>query len=130
MVDERPLAFCVLGVDGADALRAARLLENVLEQTGRFLQGRFRPEDLRGRWLPDAFALAFSGTPNAAAIANMNRVLEAFAALRLADASGRPVKLSAGIATYPKEGRDAPLTLATAEQRMRAAQRRGGVVVG
>lgn len=130
MVDGRPLAFSVIGVDGADALRAARRLDAVLEELGRFLQSRFRPDDIRGRWLPDAFALAFPGTPGASAVATLTRTFEAFAQLGLADAKGQPLKLSAGVATYPKEGRDAALALQTAEQRMRAAQRRGGAVIG
>lgn len=131
MVDGRPLSFCVVGIDGADALRIARRFDAVLEAVGKFLLGRFRPDDVRGRWTPDAFALAFAGTPSQMAVANMTRTLEAFAALRLAAPDGTPLKLSVGVATYPKEGRDAPLALQTAEQRMRASQKRGGgTVVG
>ena len=129
MMDERPLAFCVVAIDGSDALRAERRLDSVLQTTGKFLLSRFRPDDGRGRWLPDTFALAFPGTPAAMAVTNLTRTLEAFAALKLADGKGLPVTLSVGIAIYPKEGRDAPLTMQTAEQRMRAAQKRGGGTV-
>lgn len=129
MVDGRPLSFCIVGVDGADALRTARRLDAVLETTGKFLLARFRPDDVRGRWSLDAFALAFPGTPSPMAVANMTRTLEAFAALRLAAADGSALTLSVGVATYPKEGRDAPLTLQSAEQRMRASQKRGGGTV-
>lgn len=129
MMDERTLAFCVVAIDGSDALHAERRLDSVLQTTGKFLLSRFRPDDARGRWLADAFALAFPGTPAPMAIMNLTRTLEAFAALKLADGQGRPVTLSAGIAIYPKEGRDAPLALQTAEQRMRAAQKRGGGTV-
>ena len=131
MMAERPLAFCVVGIDGADALRAERRLDSVLETAGKFLLSRFRPDDGRGRWLVDAFALAFPGTPAPMAINSMTRSVEAFFALRLANGAGVPVTLSVGIAMYPKEGRDAPAALQAAEQRMRAAQKRGGgIVVG
>lgn len=131
MVDGRPLSFCVVGIDGADALRAARRFDAVLEQIGKFLLSRFRPDDVRGRWMPDAFALAFPGTPSPMAVANMTRTLDAFASLQLAAADGTALTLSIGVATYPKEGHDAAAALQTAEQRMRAAQKRGGgTVVG
>lgn len=131
IMDERPLAFVMLGIDGADALRAERRFDSVLEAVGQFLLGRFRPDDSRGRWLLDAFCLALPATPTPMAINGMTRTLEAFAALRLANGAGKPITLSAGIAVYPKEGRDAPSALQTAEQRMRAAQKRGGgTVVG
>lgn len=123
-IDGRPMAFCVVSVDDAPKLRAAGTLSAVLQSLGGFLASRFRPDDMRGRWSPDACALAFPATPPAMAVSNMTRTVAAF------DALGNQARLSVGVASYPKDGDDASAVLAIAERRLLAARAAGGGVRG
>jgi PleD family two-component response regulator len=120
-ISGRPLSVCVVGFERSAELRKDGRLNQVMQEIGKFLAKRFRPEDLRGRYAVDAFGLSFPGTPATMAMANMTRTLEALNAL------GLEVKIGIGIATYPKEGRDAPSTLAIAQHRMELARIGGGV---
>lgn len=119
-IDGRPLSVCLIAVDDSARLRAAGTLGAVLKALGGFLGSRFRPDDVRGRWSPDACALAFPATPAQMAVSNMTRTLEAF------DTLGIHAKLSAGVATFPKDGATAAAALAIAERRLQKAQAAGG----
>ena len=125
-IDERPFSLCVIGVDAA-ALRAANLFQPVMEALGRFLASRFRPEDVRGRYAVDAFAVGLPGTPASMATATMTRTLEALGSTGIVGADGRPLRVAVGVATFPKDGRDAASTLAVAKRRMETVRAAGGV---
>lgn len=123
-IDARPMTLCIFGVDDAPKLRAAGTLSAVLQALGGFLASRFRPDDLRGRWSPDACALAFPATPPVMGVANMTRTVAAF------DALGHQARVSVGVASYPKDGEDGPAVLAVAERRLLSARSAGGGVRG
>lgn len=124
-LEDRHLSAAVIAVEHAAALRAARQLDLALETLGKFLSGRFRPEDATGRWLVDGFAVAFPGTPLSMANNHLARMLATFDALPPLE-GGTKLRLSIGLAAYPKDGADAPSVLAVAERRMLAARQSGG----
>lgn len=130
LIDSRPLSLCVLTLVDADAFRANRMLDRVVAQTGRFLGSRFRPADRRGRWGDASFALGIPGTPAKMAVDLLQRTLDAFASVRIADANGRAltVRVAAAVVVFPNDGKDASSLLALAERDANALAANGGGV--
>ncbi|HVO32074.1 MAG TPA: response regulator [bacterium] len=132
MIDGRPISVCVMVIVNAAALQAQGQLDRALAGTGRFLAGRFRPADRRGRWGDAAFAVAIPGTPSKMAADVIARTIDAFAQHRISDEKGARivVTLAAGVVAYPKDAGDPNGLLALAQQFAGKAASRGGGVHG
>ena len=92
--------------------------DRVLMALGRLLNGRFRLEDLRGRWGGDEFVLVFPGETTATAVGMLSRVQDEFRAFPFESDRGSEffVTFSGGVATFPNEG-------TTVDDLIRAADR-------
>ena len=112
----------VLGLDGLDHIRARRLRSHL----GRLISGRFRREDVRGRWDEDVFVVGFDGASARAVVEVVRRLQEELAAQR-----GRhPDELSflnitVGLASYPLDGDTTRALILTAHERLETALERG-----
>jgi diguanylate cyclase (GGDEF)-like protein len=112
----------VVGLDGLDHIRARRLRSHL----GRLISGRFRREDVRGRWDEDVFVVGFDGASARAVVEVVRRLQEELAAQR-----GRhPDELSflnitVGLASYPLDGDTTRALILTAHERLETALERG-----
>jgi diguanylate cyclase (GGDEF)-like protein len=82
---------------------------------------------VRGRWGGDEFAVAFPGQPADTIQAVIARVLEEFAAIEFVGDHGERFhgRFSAGVATFPRDGRSVETLLRTADRRLYLAKARG-----
>lgn len=122
----------MLSIVGADTLGRAGHLPAVLRASGQFFAARFRPIDRRGRIAPAAFGLALPATPPHMAADLLVRTLEAFASVRIEDATGGRISVvfGAGVASHPRDAADAAELLALAARQADAAVAAGGGVRG
>jgi diguanylate cyclase (GGDEF)-like protein len=90
------------------------------------ISGRFRREDVRGRWDEDVFVVGFDGASARAVVEVVRRLQEELAAQR-----GRhPDELSflnitVGLASYPLDGDTTRALILTAHERLETALERG-----
>jgi diguanylate cyclase (GGDEF)-like protein len=101
--------------------------DHVLATLGRLLGGRFRLEDLRGRWGGEEFVVVLPGEPADTAAAVLTRLLDEFRSLPFRSERGDRffVTFSAGVASFPEEGESIDALLRTADARLYEAKRRG-----
>jgi diguanylate cyclase (GGDEF)-like protein len=112
----------VTGLDGLDHFRKRRLRNHL----GRLLYGRFRREDVRGRWDEETFIVGFDGSSARAVVEVVRRLQDELEAQRSRD----PEELQflhavIGLASYPLDGDTTRSLMLTAHERMEAAAERG-----
>jgi diguanylate cyclase (GGDEF)-like protein len=126
----RPLALALLDLDRFKEIndRHGHLAgDRVLVALGKLLSTRFRAEDLRGRWGGEEFVLAFPDSDGASVHGALLRLLEDLRALPFEGEGGATFRatFSAGIGTFPVDGRTPADLFATADRRMYVAKRLG-----
>lgn len=126
----RPLALCMLDLDHFKAINDARghlAGDRVLSGLGTLLERRFRNEDLRGRWGGEEFVLGFPGEHAGTIESVVARLLEEFQRLTFYDDRGDVLRasFSAGVASFPDDGRTIEELLHVADRRLYAAKAAG-----
>lgn len=131
---ERPLTLALVDLDQLKQINDQHghlAGDHVLTTLGRLLQGRFRTEDLRGRWGGDEFVLAFPGERGVTIERALTRTLLEFSEMRFSGEQGEPFSssFSAGLATAPRDGETLEDLLRRADRRLYAAKTTRGRVV-
>ncbi len=109
------------GLDGLDHVKARRLRTHL----GRLLYGRFRREDVRGRWDENTFVVGFDGSSARAVVEVIRRLQGDLDAQR----TRQPEELSflhaaVGLASYPLDGDTTRSLILAAHERLEAAVKR------
>ncbi|UCF45790.1 MAG: response regulator [Myxococcales bacterium] len=109
------------GLDGLDHGKARRLRAHL----GRLIYGRFRREDVRGRWDESTFVVGFDGSSARAVVEVVRRLKEELDAQR----TRHPEELSflhvaVGLASYPLDGDTARSLILAAHERLETAVER------
>jgi len=109
------------GLDNLDHVKARRLRTHL----GRLIYGRFRREDVRGRWDESTFVVGFDGSSTRAVVEVVRRLKEELDAQR----TRQPEELSflhvaVGLASYPLDGDTARSLILAAHERLEAAVER------
>ena len=122
---ERKEILTVSIVSFDDYLRLSPLHSNfsvarAVDTMGQLLQSHFRAHDLKARWSEDSFVLAFYGQSKSTIQAALTTLLEKFGELHFpSDALGNfKATFSAGIASYPDDGRTIQDLLSVANRRL------------
>lgn len=103
----------------------------VLAHLGHLLSQRFRVEDLRGRWGGEEFVLAFPHATADVMRGAIARVLEEFRTTEFEGEAGEKftVTFSAGMASFPDDGKTAKELLQVADRRLYAAKDGGRNII-
>ncbi len=106
------------GLDGLDHVQARRLRTYL----GRMIYGRFRREDVRGRWDEDTFVVGFDAQSARAIVDVIRRLQSDLEARRIR----QPEELSflhvaVGLASYPLDGDTIRALILAAHERLEAA---------
>ncbi|NOQ84359.1 MAG: response regulator [Myxococcales bacterium] len=109
------------GLDGLDHVKARRLRTHL----GRLIYGRFRREDVRGRWDGNTFVVGFDGSSARAVVEVVRRLQEDLDAQRTRE----PEELSflhaaVGLASYPLDGDTTRSLILAAHERLESAVER------
>lgn len=109
------------GLDGLDYVRARRLRTHL----GRMIYGRFRREDVRGRWDEGTFVVGFDGSSARAVVEVVRRLTEELERQR----TRQPEELgflsvAVGLASYPLDGDTTRTLILSAHERLRTAVER------
>jgi len=109
------------GLEGLDHVKARRLRAHL----GRLIYGRFRREDVRGRWDESTFVVGFDGNSARAVVEVVRRLQEELDAQR----ARQPEELSflhvaVGLASYPLDGDTARSLILAAHERLETAVER------
>jgi DNA-binding response OmpR family regulator/GGDEF domain-containing protein/HPt (histidine-containing phosphotransfer) domain-containing protein len=109
------------GLDGIDHVKARRLRTHL----GRLIYGRFRREDVRGRWDESTFVVGFDGSSARAVVEVVRRLKDELEAQR----ARQPEELSllhvaAGLASYPLDGDTTRSLILAAHERLEIAVER------
>lgn len=110
------------GLDGLDHVKARRLRTHL----GRLIYGRFRREDVRGRWDEDTFVVGFDGSSARAVVEVVRRLQEDLDAQR----TRQPEELSflhvaVGLSSYPLDGDTIRSLILAGHERLETAVERG-----
>ena len=110
------------GLDELDHIKARRLRTHL----GRLIYGRFRREDVRGRWDANTFVAGFDGSSARAVVEVVRRLQEDLDAQRTRD----PEELSflhvaVGLASYPLDGDTSRSLILASHERLETAVERG-----
>jgi DNA-binding response OmpR family regulator/GGDEF domain-containing protein/HPt (histidine-containing phosphotransfer) domain-containing protein len=110
------------GLVGLDQVHTRRLRTHL----GRVLFGRFRREDVRGRWDDDTFIVGFDGSSARAVVEVVRRLQDELEAQR----SRRPEELAflhaaIGLSSYPLDGDTTRTLVLAAHERLEEAVERG-----
>jgi len=127
---DRPVSLCVIDLDRFKRINdeyGHLCGDRVLASMGKLLASRFRTVDVRGRWGGEEFAVAFYGEDRDTARMIIGRVLEDFRAIRFEGDDGREFRtsFSAGVATFPDDGRTFDELFRAADQRLYEAKESG-----
>jgi diguanylate cyclase (GGDEF)-like protein len=127
---DQPFAFCLLDLDHFKRINDTHghiAGDRVLAGLGRLLLNRFRFEDMRGRWGGEEFVVGLVNEDAATAARVLDRLLREFQSLKFEGEDGEyfQVSFSAGIAEYPRDGREADQLFEVADRRLYAAKREG-----
>ena len=111
-----------IGLDELDHLRKRRLRTHL----GRVIYGRFRREDVRGRWDDDTFVVGFDGSSARAVVEVVRRLQDELESQRARE----PEKLAflrtaIGLASYPLDGDNTRSLILAAHERLETAIERG-----
>ncbi|MGM0555672.1 MAG: diguanylate cyclase [Myxococcota bacterium] len=127
---DQPFAFCLLDLDHFKKVNDTHghiAGDRVLAALGRLLLNRFRFEDLRGRWGGEEFVVGLVNEDAATAARVLHRLLREFKSLKFQGEDDQyfQVSFSAGIAEYPRDGREADQLFEVADKRLYTAKREG-----
>jgi PleD family two-component response regulator/HPt (histidine-containing phosphotransfer) domain-containing protein len=106
------------GLEGLDHIKGRRLRTHL----GRLIYGRFRREDVRGRWDENTFVVGFDGASARAVVEVVRRLQEDLGAQR----TRQPEELSflhvaVGLASYPLDGDTNRSLILAAHERLETA---------
>ena len=114
--------IAVVGLDGLDHVRARRLRTHL----GRLISGRFRREDVRGRWDDDTFVVGFDGSSARAVVEVVRRLVEELDAQRERQPDELAfLDIAVGLASYPLDGDTTRSLILAAHERLETAVERG-----
>ncbi len=110
------------GLEGLDHAAKRRLRTHM----GRLIYGRFRREDVRGRWDDDTFVIGFDGSSARAVVEVVRRLQDEIAAQRRREPEALEyLYASVGLSSYPLDGDTTRSLILTAHERMESAIERG-----
>jgi len=126
----RNMSFCMIDLDHFKHVNDTYghlTGDQVLSGLGRLLAGRFRNVDLRGRWGGEEFAVSIYGENAKTSKMIISRVLETLRSMTFEGESGEKfhVTFSAGIATYPTDGKTFDELFRAADRRLYEAKEQG-----
>ena len=126
----RALSVCLIDLDDFKRVNDTHghlAGDRVLAGMGGLISSRFRAEDVRVRWGGEEFAVAFPGQPGDTIEAVIARLLAEFGAIAFAGDHGERfhASFSAGVATFPGDGRSVEELLRAADRRLYLAKRAG-----
>lgn len=111
----------VRGLDGLDHSKARRLRAYL----GRLIYGRFRREDVRGRWDEDTFVVGFDGSSARAVVEVVRRLRDELDAQRDRDPEELSyLHMAAGLSSYPLDGDTSRALILAAQERLENAVER------
>ncbi|MGB5809659.1 MAG: response regulator, partial [Polyangiales bacterium] len=111
-----------LGLADLDHVRARRLRTHL----GRLISGRFRREDVRGRWDEDTFVVGFDGSSARGVVEVVRRLIEELAGQRERTPDELSfLQVSVGLASYPLDGDTTRALILAAHERLETAIERG-----
>jgi diguanylate cyclase (GGDEF)-like protein len=127
---KRPVSLCLLDLDRFKQVNDTYghlAGDRVLGGLGRLLASRFRTMDVRGRWGGEEFVLAFYGEDAETARMIIGRVKEEFDRMSFRGDHGETfeVRFSAGISSFPDDGRTFEELFRVVDQRLYAAKEAG-----
>ena len=106
------------GLDELDHVRARRLRTHL----GRLIYGRFRREDVRGRWDGNTFVVGFDGSSARAVVEVVRRLQEDLDTQRTRQPEDLSfLHASVGLASYPLDGDTARALILAAHERLERA---------
>jgi len=109
------------GLDGLDRVQARRLRTYL----GRLIYGRFRREDVRGRWDEDTFVVGFDGSSARSVVEVIRRLQSDLAANRLRQAEELFfLHMAVGLSSYPLDGDTSRSLILAAHERLESAVER------
>ena len=109
------------GLDELDHVRARRLRTHL----GRLIYGRFRREDVRGRWDGNIFVVGFDGSSARAVVEVVRRLQEDLDTQRTRQPEDLSfLHASVGLASYPLDGDTARALILAAHERLERAVER------
>jgi diguanylate cyclase (GGDEF)-like protein len=109
-------------LDGLDRIRARRLQTHL----GRLIQGRFRREDVRGRWDAETFVVGLDGASARAVVEVIRRLQEEIGARRARDPEELMfLHVAIGLSSYPLDGDSSRSLILAAHERLETAIDRG-----
>ncbi|HJL04364.1 MAG TPA: response regulator [Polyangiaceae bacterium LLY-WYZ-15_(1-7)] len=126
----RAFTLAAFEVDGYDQIRAREgdaVADRIVDGLAKLLAGRFRVEDVRGRWGGPTLVAGFAETGAGSIIPAIERLQQEAGSLGFAGRKGRvQVSVSAGLAAAPSDGDELRRLMLIAEGRLRLAQQQGG----
>jgi len=127
---KRPLSLCLLDLDRFKQVNDTYghlAGDRVLGGLGRLLASRFRTMDVRGRWGGEEFVLAFYGEDAETSKMIVGRVKDELARMTFRGDHGEQfgVAFSAGISSFPDDGRSFEELFRAVDQRLYAAKEGG-----
>ncbi|MBS1989889.1 MAG: diguanylate cyclase [Cyanobacteria bacterium SZAS LIN-2] len=101
--------------------------DKVLAQVGQLLRKRFRVEDVRGRWGGEEFIVAFRHIQKDTARGALQRALEELRSQTFTGDHGENfgITFSAGLVSYPDDGRELDTLIKIADHRLYRAKEQG-----
>jgi diguanylate cyclase (GGDEF)-like protein len=109
------------GLDGLDHAKARRLRAHL----GRLIHGRFRREDVRGRWDENNFVVGFEGSSTRAVVEVVRRLKDELDAQRTRQAEELTfLHMAVGLSSYPLDGDTSRALILAAHERLETAAER------
>jgi diguanylate cyclase (GGDEF)-like protein len=129
-----PFAIALIALDQADHIRQTEgdaVCDVILRRLGVRLLGKFRGEDVVGRWSHDGFAVGLYGASSDIAHERITEVLRGFATEEFPTTSGKLARytFSAGVASSPADGSTLPSLERHGETSLRRARAAQNCVV-
>ncbi len=127
---DRTVSLCLLDLDhfkNVNDTYGHLAGDRVLSAMGLLLSSRFRTMDVRGRWGGEEFVVVFYGEEAETSKMIINRVLKEFREMTFQGDHGEEfhVTFSAGIVTFPIDGRAVEELFRAADRKLYAAKRAG-----
>jgi diguanylate cyclase (GGDEF)-like protein len=127
---EQPFSLAVIDLDHFKAVndRAGHAAgDEVLQRIARLLLRSFRAEDVVARWGGEEFVIGMFGMEKGAGVQRLTQVLGRFSQERFDGPDGEEfsVTFSAGIAEFPRDGRELPDLYRLADQALYQAKEEG-----
>jgi diguanylate cyclase (GGDEF)-like protein len=109
------------GLDGLDHAKSRRLRAHL----GRLIHGRFRREDVRGRWDENTFVVGFEGSSTRAVVEVVRRLKDELDAQRTRQAEELTfLHMAVGLSSYPLDGDTSRALILAAHERLETAAER------